>query len=104
MQISPKAAAELIKSDPRAKLLDVRTQKEFEIACISGALLVASEEAVNEVMSWAKDTPVVVYCHYGIRSMEAVTYLSGHGFTNVKSMTGGIEHWSLEVDSNVPRY
>ena len=104
MQISPKAAAELMKSDPRAKLLDVRTQEECEIACISGALLVASEEAVREVMSWAKDTPVIVYCHYGIRSAEAVSYLSGHGFTNVKNMTGGIDRWSLEVDPNVPRY
>jgi rhodanese-related sulfurtransferase len=30
--------------------------------------------------------------------------LRGHGFTNAKSMSGGIDAWSLQIDSSIPRY
>ncbi|MBN2192893.1 MAG: hypothetical protein JW751_08755 [Polyangiaceae bacterium] len=39
------------------------------------------------------------YCHRGQRSLDAAAYVAGHGFKNVRSMTGGIEAWSLEVDA-----
>jgi adenylyltransferase/sulfurtransferase len=51
-----------------------------------------------------RDKPVIVYCHTGRRSMTVTTVLRAKGFTNVKSMAGGIERWSLEIDPNVPRY
>jgi rhodanese-related sulfurtransferase len=104
MQISVKDAAALLKSDKSAKLIDVRTEEEFQIASIKGALLINTDEAVATVMGWPKETPVVVHCHSGHRSMDAAAYLIGHGFTNVKSMTGGIDAWSAEIDPSVPRY
>jgi hypothetical protein len=36
--------------------------------------------------------------------MDAASYFAGHGFTNVKSLTGGIDAWSATIDSTVPRY
>ncbi len=104
MQISAKAAAEVLRTDKRVKLVDVRGPEEHQMAHIEGDFLVDSEDKVQEVMSWPKDTPVIMYCHHGMRSMDAASYLIGHGFTNVKSLTGGIDAWSLEVDPNVPRY
>jgi predicted sulfurtransferase len=55
-------------------------------------------------MGWPKQTPMVLYCHTGRRSIDAASFLAGHGFTNVRSMTGGLEAWSCQVDSSVPRY
>jgi len=73
------------------------------VAHIQGATLV-SEALTQEMMQWPKDTPIVFYCHLGQRSLDATSYFAGHGFRNVRSITGGIEAWSLEVDPLVPRY
>jgi hypothetical protein len=47
---------------------------------------------------------MVFFCHTGVRSMDAASYFAGHGFTNAKSMTGGIDAWSQTVDTSIPRY
>ena len=55
-------------------------------------------------MRWPQDTPIVFDCHHGQRSLDAASYFAGHGFTEVRSMTGGIDAWAVEVDPSVPRY
>jgi rhodanese-related sulfurtransferase len=47
---------------------------------------------------------IVVYCHHGVRSLKVAEYLVGKGFTRVANLAGGIDAWSLHVDSRVPRY
>ena len=47
---------------------------------------------------------LVIYDHNGARSMDAAAYFQGHGFENVKSLRGGIDAWSAEVDPKLPRY
>ncbi len=65
----------------------------------------ATQDLTQEMMSsWPKDTPIVTYCHHGIRSLEAASYLIGHGFTNVLSLAGGIDAWVEEIDSSLRRY
>jgi len=56
------------------------------------------------MMRWPKDTLIIFYCHFGQRSLDAASYFAGHSFSNARSMTGGIDAWSLTVDSSVPRY
>ena len=46
----------------------------------------------------------MVHCHLGQRSLEAASYLIGHGFTNVRSLRGGIDLWAQEVDPSLARY
>lgn len=104
MHISVRETADALKAGQGLKLLDVRSPEEWQIAHISGAQLVTQELAVEILQQWAKDTPIVVHCHSGVRSLDAAAYLSSHGFTNVRSMTGGIEAWSNEIDPSVPRY
>jgi len=104
LQISPTELAEGLKSNSGLKLVDVRSDEEFAIAKIDGALP-ATQALVQEMMtSWPKDAPIVTYCHHGIRSLEAASYLIGHGFTNVKSLSGGIDAWAEQVDTSVARY
>ena len=87
-------------------LLDVREPHEFEVARIEGALLIplAQVEArLDEISAW-KDRPIVVHCHTGVRSARACRLLTERGFTRVENLEGGIEAWSITVDSRVPRY
>lgn len=103
IQISPSEVAKALKSDNQPKLIDVRTPNEWAIAKIEGAVLMTEDLAYN-IQSWPKDTPMVFYCHTGKRSMDAAAYFTGHGYSNVRSMTGGIEAWASSVDTSVPRY
>jgi rhodanese-related sulfurtransferase len=103
IQASPAEVAEAMKNGKKPRLIDVRTPAEWELSKIPGAEII-TEELSYEIMSWPKDTPMVFYCHHGQRSMDAAAYFTGHGFTNAKSMTGGIDAWSLAVDSSIPRY
>lgn len=88
------------------RLLDVRTPGEWDIARISGAILIPLaelESRINQIVA-PSGQPLVVHCHHGIRSLRAVQWLRGCGFSHAKSMAAGIDGWSLWVDPSVPRY
>jgi rhodanese-related sulfurtransferase len=51
-----------------------------------------------------RDEALIIHCHHGGRSARAVDFLRRNGYTNVKNLTGGIDAWSQEIDSGVPRY
>ena len=103
IKIGVKDVAEALKNGNAPRLIDVRTPAEWELAHIEGSQLI-NEDLAQQIYSWPKDTNIVFFCHHGHRSMDAASYFAGHGFVNAKSMTGGIDAWSQEVDSKVPRY
>ena len=103
IQMSPGDVAAALQSKLPPRLVDVRTREEWELARIQGATL-NTEELAQEMMRLPKDTPIVFHCHLGQRSLDAASYFAGHGFKNVRSMTGGIDAWSNEVDESIPRY
>jgi rhodanese-related sulfurtransferase len=104
MQIEPRELADKLAGQENVHLLDVRTREEWESVRLPGAHLF-TQELMQEILSqWARADLVVVYDHEGTRSMDAAAYFQGHGFTNVKSLRGGIDAYSAEVDSSLPRY
>ena len=103
IQMSPAEVAAALESKLPPRLVDVRTPEEWALARIQGATL-NTEELAQEMMLLPKDTPIVFHCHLGQRSLDAASYFTGHGFKNVRSMTGGIDAWSSEVDESIPRY
>ncbi len=104
LQVSPRELADALRTENPPKVLDVRQPEEQAIAMLREAIP-ATRELVQEMMaSWPKDTPIVTCCHHGMRSLEAASYLIGHGFTQVRSLRGGIEAWALEIDPSMPRY
>jgi rhodanese-related sulfurtransferase len=90
------------------KLLDCREPMEFATARIEGATLIPMREVptrLQEVEALAEGAPaLVVYCHHGVRSLNVAHWLRQQGVENVQSMAGGIDHWSLVVDTSVARY
>jgi len=103
IQMSPGDVAAALQGNIPPRLIDVRTPEEWELARIEGATL-NTEGLAQEMMRWPKDTLIIFYCHFGQRSLDAASYFAGHSFSNARSMTGGIDAWSLTVDSSVPRY
>jgi len=104
MQISPAELDALLKTGAAPKLVDVRTREEYDAVHLKDALLFTQEMMQEMLSTWSRTEPVVMVCHHGIRSMDAAAYFAGHGFTNVKSLTGGIDQWSQEIDPSLPRY
>lgn len=105
-EISPQEVSTLLAEDRDFLLLDCRTPDEHELACIQGDQLVPMLDLDIHLpaLDNLKDRAIVVYCHTGRRSLTVTAVLRDKGFGNVRSMAGGIDRWSLEIDPNVPRY
>ncbi|HEY1085082.1 MAG TPA: rhodanese-like domain-containing protein [Prosthecobacter sp.] len=104
LQISPADLAALRQAEPAVKLLDARTREEHEAVSIPGSVLMTQEVVQDAFSNWDKKAPLVLYDHTGSRSLDAVAYFIGHGFTNARCLAGGIDAYSREVDSTLPRY
>lgn len=103
MQISPQELSALLAGGQPPRLLDVRSREEHEAVKLPGSELM-SQDLLQQLFGGDTAQPIVVYCHHGVRSLDAAAYLIGHGMTNVKSLAGGIDAWSCEVDQTLPRY
>ena len=94
------------KTDAREpfELIDVREPFEYEIARIDGAKLIPLGEIGDRVDELRREQPIVIHCHSGQRSAQAVRLLQQRGFSNVYNLDGGIDAWSDQIDPNVPKY
>ena len=103
-QMAVTELATRLKSEEPFILLDVREPFEFELARIEGASLIPLGELPSRWRELDRDQEIFVLCHSGIRSGRAAEFLRSAGFRKVSNVAGGIDAWSEEVDSNVPRY
>lgn len=98
-EISPGDALKRIESSADVVLLDVRTPEEYAEVHIQDALLLPVQEISQDTLSeiglgsTAKDTEIILYCRSGARSQTAYNILNSLGYTNVKSVAGGMVHW-----------
>jgi rhodanese-related sulfurtransferase len=86
-------------------LLDVREPWEYATAHIEGSTLIP----MNEIPARAhqeldEDSPILVLCHHGARSLSVAAWLRQQGFDKAQSVSGGIDAWSRTIDPTVPRY
>ena len=104
MQITPQDLAALHESNPALKLLDVRAREEHEAVALPGSQLMTQDFIQTIFATWSKTEPIIIYDHTGARALDAVAYFIGHGFTETKCLAGGIDAYSIEVDSSIQRY
>jgi rhodanese-related sulfurtransferase len=102
--LAPADLAAALKNDPDAKLIDIRTREEFDAVHIAEAIFFTQELMQEILRSWDRRALLAIIDHTGTRSMDAAAYFSGHGFENVRAVRDGIDAWSREVDSSLPRY
>ncbi|MGH7231430.1 MAG: rhodanese-like domain-containing protein [Nitrospiraceae bacterium] len=91
----------------RFHLLDVREDNEFATDHATGAMHLGRGILERDIESIIPDkqATIVLYCGGGYRSALAADSLRQMGYTNVRSMIGGIKAWreagySLKVGRN----
>lgn len=104
IEITPQEVEARIARGDAFLFVDVREKWEHETARIEGAELIPLREIPGHLARLAAARDIVLYCHHGVRSLDAATWLHAQGVTGAKSMAGGIERWAVEVDPLVPRY
>ena len=90
--------AKKIMDSTNCKILDVRTEEEFEEVHICDAInlpLYEINEKVEQVLSDKNET-ILVYCKSGARSKEAAFIMAKKGYTNVLEF-GGIIDWPFDI-------
>jgi rhodanese-related sulfurtransferase len=87
-------------------LLDVRQEWEHQTAALPHSQHIPIDQLLHRKaeIQVGGDALLVAYCHHGIRSLSAASWLQQQGFANVASLYGGIDAWSFLVDPTVPRY
>ena len=97
------AAPQLAAAAPLL-LLDVRRGDERAICHITGSLHIPLDELTLRLGELPPGVPVVVYCHHGQRSLQAVHILREKGFLSAVSLCGGIDRWAATIAPAMPRY
>ena len=106
-EISPSEVKRKLDAGERLLLIDVRRPEEHQVTRIEGAELIPMDTIpahLDRLDQLADEATLVVFCHHGIRSANVVNWLRGQGVDNSQSMAGGIDQWSTDIDSAVPRY
>ena len=76
-------------------LIDVRTQDEFDLGHIDGAINLDfySETFQNDILSLPKNETIVLYCRTNNRSSKTANILKENGFKKISVLEGGITDW-----------
>jgi rhodanese-related sulfurtransferase len=104
LEITPAEVKQRLDRGEKLVLIDVRELWEFSVCRIEGAKLIPMGTVPANLQALDTDDEIVVYCHHGVRSLDVAVWLRGQGVEGAKSLAGGIERWSVEIDPNVPRY
>ena len=99
-RITAQEAMENIAKDKKILLIDVREISEYQSGHIPNAKnipLGVIEKKANAQLK-DKNQMLYVYCHSGIRSVQACKKLANMGYTNVYNL-GGIIAWPYEIQN-----
>jgi rhodanese-related sulfurtransferase len=113
LEVTPSFVRQALDAgDGSVVLIDCREPDEFALARIEGATLVPmgdTRQRINDIEDLIDDAGhddplVVVHCHHGVRSLKVAAVLRELGITNARSMLGGIDLWSKQIDPKIPLY
>ena len=106
LEISATELKALLDAGDKFLLVDCREPLETDYASIDGGRPMPMSQLAERVeeLEPCRTGRIVFYCHHGIRSLQVVHWLRQQGFARAQSMAGGIDVWSQQVDTAVPRY
>ncbi len=97
--------AEIRDLEPDLQLLDIRNPGEVATGAIPHSRVAPLAMLVGQIAELRTDTPTVVYCAGGYRSVIAASVLGAAGFTDVSDIVGGYGAWAgagLPVATGIP--
>lgn len=91
----------VIDSGDTTVIVDVRETEEWDQGFIPGSIHLSKGVIERDIerMFPDKNTHLILYCGGGYRSVIAADLLQKMGYTNVKSLAGGIAAW---VNAGLP--
>jgi rhodanese-related sulfurtransferase len=104
LEIDPLGLAAWRRDQAGVQLLDVRESWEREVCFIAGSLHIPLAQIVDRARELSVASPLVVYCHHGARSLQAVLWLRQQGFAEALNLSGGIAAWADMVEPDMARY
>jgi rhodanese-related sulfurtransferase len=94
----------LSASGEKFAFVDVRETWEHDTSRIDGATLIPLREIPAHLEPLKEAAKIVLFCHHGMRSLDAAAWLRSQGVADARSMSGGIDRWAVEIDPAVARY
>jgi sulfur-carrier protein adenylyltransferase/sulfurtransferase len=108
LEVDVQTVKDMLSNGKTFKLIDVREPSEYDICKIEGSTLIPlgliQEKNPANLNGLGKNEEIVLHCKAGVRSMKALKAMQEMGYTNLKSMRGGIEEWAIKIDTSIPRY
>ena len=104
LEITPRQVKDRLERGEKLLLIDVREPHEHALCHIAGAVLIPMGSIPANLQKLDTDDDVICFCHHGMRSLDVANWLRQQGISTAKSLAGGIDRWSLEIDPKVPRY
>ncbi len=96
MQVDPATLRSWLEAGEELSLIDVRMPGDLGKGSIRGAEPLDYADS-GKYMSLPKDRRIVFACQDGQRSLDVAAYFRGHGFSEVRSLRGGIDAWTRDV-------
>ena len=91
--ITVEQAKELIETNPSLVILDVRTEAEYNVEHLEGAINIPLDELEQRLAELNPNNKLLVYCMTGYRSTQAAEILVENGVSGFYHMRGGIFAW-----------
>ena|SRR5437868_13666667 len=105
LDIDVRTVKQMLDHGDKFMLLDCREHSEVATARIAGTTHIPMREMSARIAELgSKEEPIIVHCHHGGRSQRVTQFLRQQGFDKAQNMAGGIDAWSQEIDSTIPRY
>jgi rhodanese-related sulfurtransferase len=95
IEVAPERVVELLRTDPRVQLVDVREQYEWDAGRIAGARHIELERLAGRAAEIDRERPIVFQCRLGARSAMAAQAFRAAGY-DAYTMTGGLARWHAE--------
>jgi adenylyltransferase/sulfurtransferase len=104
LEILPRDVKQRLDRGEKLLLVDVREPHEHALCQIEGAVLIPMGSIPTNLQKLDTEEDVICFCHHGMRSLDVANWLRAQGVKSARSMSGGIDRWSVEIDPSVPRY
>lgn len=101
-EINPSEVVEKINNNENIILLDVRTPEEYSEVHIESSILLPVQELSADTLDKvglgenSRNKEIIIYCGSGVRSAQAYEIMNSLGYTNIKSVAGGVGRWQEE--------
>ena len=104
LEIDVETLDRMRKAGETHTLVDVREAWERDICAVEGSVHIPLNQLPQRTGELPADRPLVIICHHGGRSAQAMMFLRQRGFGQATNLEGGIDAWARRIDPAMKAY